>query len=182
MRRFTSVLTVLGVNLWWAIGAVSWVPAAPAPPTPYVFVPFAGRSLRMCFGGVMHIGVIDARGKYEVRVKKACPDGKNQLDGSDVGFIIYVDKPVRTYEFRSDRLILGTMMPDGEFIPEAGSKVVKFSEYDPSSGPEIWNLPGYFLRKEVFEAIKKDLAGPAGKDPYRAAEKARMNAAIEWKK
>ena len=32
-------------------------------------------------------------------------------------------------------------MPDGEFVPEPGSKIIRFEEYQPGQDPGcIWNL------------------------------------------
>jgi hypothetical protein len=74
------------------------------------------------------------------------------------------------------------MMPSGEFVPDAGSIVIRFREYDPRGSLGIWNLPGFFMRKEKLEELRKHLAGPAGTDPALAAEKALLAGALEWKK
>lgn len=52
------------------------------------------------------------------------------------------------YEYRSGRLIKGTLHKTGNFVPEIGSKVLDFKDYDPSlaKGNRIYNLPGV-LRK-----------------------------------
>jgi hypothetical protein len=91
--------------------------------------------------------------------------------------------PKAVYEFRSNRLIKGTMRQDGTFLPDLDSKVTRFEDY--KYGPEaapIWNLPGYFMHKDKLEERRKWLADHAGKDPGLIAEKARLDAAVEGKK
>jgi uncharacterized protein (TIGR03067 family) len=58
-------------------------------------------------------------------------------------------KAKRVYEFRSGRLIKGDLMMEGNFVPEAGSTVLKFEDYQysPDAIP-IWNLPGTFMKKD----------------------------------
>jgi hypothetical protein len=36
---------------------------------------------------------------------------------------------VQVYKFRSGRLIPGTMMPDGEFVPAARGAIIRFEEH-----------------------------------------------------
>lgn len=52
-----------------------------------------------------------------------------------------VDKE-EVYEFRSGRLIKGTLHKTGNFVPELGSKILDFKEYDPRGRRRIYNLPG----------------------------------------
>jgi hypothetical protein len=57
------------------------------------------------------------------------------------------DAPEEVYEYRSGRLIKGTLQGSGNFVPELGSKVLDFKEYDPlTDRRRIYNLPGV-LRK-----------------------------------
>ena len=58
--------------------------------------------------------------------------------------------PHKVYELRTGMLIPGTIQAWGNFIPEEGGKIVKFSEYRHSPlARQIWNLPGR------FEPVKK---------------------------
>ena len=50
------------------------------------------------------------------------------------------------YEYRSGRLIQGALHKTGNFVPELGSKVLDFKDYDPLGRRRIYNLPGV-LRK-----------------------------------
>jgi hypothetical protein len=51
------------------------------------------------------------------------------------------------YEYRSRRLIKGTLEKTGNFVPEVGSKVIDFKDFDPlAERRRIYNLPGV-LRK-----------------------------------
>lgn len=52
------------------------------------------------------------------------------------------------YEFRSGRLIRGTLHKSGNFAPEAGSKLLDFGEYDPDADRRrIYNLPGILTKQ-----------------------------------
>ena len=50
--------------------------------------------------------------------------------------------PEPVYEFRSGRLIKGMLQATGNFVPELGSKVTDFKDYDPNERRRIYNLPG----------------------------------------
>jgi hypothetical protein len=58
-----------------------------------------------------------------------------------------VDKE-EVYEFRSGRLIKGTLQKTGNFVPELGSTILDFKDYDPHSRRRIYNLPGVLRRAE----------------------------------
>ena len=74
-------------------------------------------------------------------------------------------------------------MPNGDFVPEIGSKVTRFADFKYSpEAPRIWNLPGYFLRRDELEIRRKWLAEHAGADARLLAEKARLDATIGRKK
>ena len=50
------------------------------------------------------------------------------------------------YEYRSGRLVKGTLINDGHFIPERGSEIMSFGRYIPIKGNlRIYNLPGRFV-------------------------------------
>jgi hypothetical protein len=54
------------------------------------------------------------------------------------------------YEFRSGRLIKGELDKDGNFIPDLGSKVIDFKDYQyKKDSLYIYNLPGYFREKKA---------------------------------
>jgi hypothetical protein len=62
------------------------------------------------------------------------------------------DQKVRslpTYEYRSGRLIRGDLHENGNFVPELGSTVIDFKDFDPDKEPRRWiyNLPGELKRK-----------------------------------
>jgi hypothetical protein len=53
------------------------------------------------------------------------------------------DGPEDVYEFRAGRLIKGALYISGNFIPELGSKVIDFKDFDPAhERRRIYNLPG----------------------------------------
>jgi hypothetical protein len=49
------------------------------------------------------------------------------------------------YEFRSGKLIPGTIQAWGKFLPEEGGEIIRCSDYRYRPfAPQIWNLPGRF--------------------------------------
>ena len=58
-------------------------------------------------------------------------------------------KAEEVYEYRSGRLIAGTLYDSGNFAPEIGSTILDFKDYNPESTRRIYNLPG------VLRKIKK---------------------------
>jgi hypothetical protein len=60
------------------------------------------------------------------------------------------DGPEEVYEYRSGRLIKGKLHLTGNFVPELGSKIIDFKDYDPSPPRQrrIYNLPGVLRRVE----------------------------------
>ncbi|HEY1381903.1 MAG TPA: hypothetical protein VGF55_34200 [Gemmataceae bacterium] len=126
--------------------------AAHAPPIEYVFFPVDGMPINIEWAGVIHVGTLDARGSFHVREKLDRMQTGGPFSGDRVkGAVISFPQPARVYEYRSGRLILGTMMPGSEFIPEAGSKIMRFEDYRYGEDGWIWNLPGYFIRKDKVE-------------------------------
>jgi len=75
------------------------------------------------------------------------------------------------------------MMRDGNFVPELGSKVIKFEDYkyEPDA-IRIWNLPGYFMRRDELEGRRKWLAEHLADSPDHGKEKAKLDAAVGGKK
>ncbi|HEY1378293.1 MAG TPA: hypothetical protein VGF55_15955 [Gemmataceae bacterium] len=139
-----------------ALGAaLSRTSAAPATPLPYVYIPVPDKIARFRWGNEVCVGTLDARGNFHVQEKLPVSELNVPLRKRVKGPIISFPEPQRVYEFRSGRLILGTMMPDGEFIPEAGSKVIKIEDYRYLQDPGIWNLPGYFKKKSADNDGKK---------------------------
>jgi hypothetical protein len=130
--------------------------AAYPPPGTYVYVPRSQREACFQWGEEVHIGTIDARGGFHLRQKvpraEAFPPLGHgpRIPAPPLAF----PRPAKVYEFHSGRLILGTMMPDGEFIPEAGSTVIKIEDYKYGQMPLIWNLPGYFKKVDPADAGK----------------------------
>jgi hypothetical protein len=59
------------------------------------------------------------------------------------------DDPEDVYEYRSGRLIKGMLHKTGNFVPELGSTVLDFKEYDPiRDRRRVYNLPGVMRRVE----------------------------------
>jgi hypothetical protein len=60
----------------------------------------------------------------------------------------------RVYEFRSRRLVPGTLDKELNFVPDLDGKIIRFEDYhyDPK-GPQIYNLPGRFVPRST---VKKE--------------------------
>jgi len=162
----------------------------------YVYVEDLDRHYVLRVGDKRHLGQLDRAGNF-------IPHRVNATDG-DLAFsgypYQYLNFPmskngskladgVGAYEFRSGRLIPGKMMPDGNFIPDADGRIIRFEVYKHNpDGPQIWNLPGYFLRREKLEGRRKWLAEFLAAHPDDIAsdrywrEKAKLDAAVEGKK
>ncbi len=123
---------------------------APVPQDEYDFVPIAERTFRFLRSGELLLVTVDAQG--DVARTETFPATSISLPRHEL--IVYL-KPTRAYEYRSGRLILGTMMPDGRFVPDVGAKIIHFNDYRYApSAIHIWNLPGYFKKKEPAGAAK----------------------------
>jgi hypothetical protein len=127
-----------------------WPPSrgAPAPRDEYVFVPNTGRLVWISRGELDLIGRLDTDGNFlqEWQFARQATGSRPAADLINFPGL----QPRAVYEFRSGRLIKGQLMPNGNFVPEAGSKVMKFEDYrySPDDAIYIWNLPGYFKKKD----------------------------------
>jgi hypothetical protein len=116
------------------------------PTEQYEFVPYTEGHVAIVRDSWLLIGKLDSKGNFEHQWKfpKSSP-----LSGIPAARIINFrsDKLKVAYEFRSGMLIKGEIDENGSFVPEAGSKVIRFEDYKygPGSLP-IWNLPGYFKK------------------------------------
>jgi hypothetical protein len=131
--------------------------AAPAPPVEYVFFPVAAMPATFRWDGddgSVRVGSFDAAGEFHLREKFTWGQAHAIGNHAPPTPTIRIDKPTRAYEFRSGRLILGTLGTDGKFVPEIGSNVVAFADYKHGEDPWIWNLPGYFIRKDKVDEHK----------------------------
>jgi hypothetical protein len=87
------------------------------------------------------------------------------------------------YEFRSRVLIPGTLDDRGKFTPAIGGDIIPFKDYRYSlEARRIWNLPGYFMRRDDLDRRIKWLRDNAGTDAKLAAEMATLEAAVAGEK
>jgi hypothetical protein len=157
----------------------SKAPSAPVPPDEYVFVLDTSRWLQFDYSDSEEYGQVDTEGRFHVLRKVKGGLISNRPPAS----LINAAEPYKTYEYRSGRLILGEMTPMGNFVPETGSQVIRFEDYKYKPGAiRIWNLPGYFVRRDLLEARRKWLTEHMNENPDYAKEKAKLDAAIERKK
>jgi hypothetical protein len=148
MSDYRLSLAFLIVIVAMAGAAAAPVAAAPLQRDEYVFVPVADMPANFDWGG---------RTSTSGRSTPAAPSMRERRPNRVKGNILAFPEPVKVYEFRSGRLILGTMRPGGEFVPEAGSTVRPFEDYQYGRDYVIWNLPGFFQKK----------APPAGGKPEK---------------
>ena len=148
----------------------------------YVFVQIIDRAVGIHRGQWMIYGLLNADGDL-------IPENKHRFGAPMSNLPSYATlnfvagEPRACYEFHSGRLIKGEMTSAGRFVPETGSAVIRFEDYKYSpTGPDIWNLPGTFMRKDKLEERRKWLTEHAGNDPKLLAEKAKLDAAVERKK
>src|SRR5439155_21852312 len=110
--------------------------AAPAPPVKYIFIPHTNRQLMIEGRMLMQFGKVDAEGNFHL--ERTLPATAISSIAPDVGINCF--QPVRVYEYRSRRLVPGTLVPDGKFIPDANPKVIMFEEYRYGPGAvRIWH-------------------------------------------
>lgn len=150
----------------------------------YIFVQNLGRVVAVHRGQWMVHGELNSDGELVAA-------GKHRAGApvSNAGWLKHIineltyDQPKPCYELHSGRLIRGVMTAAGSFVPDVGSRVTKFEDYcyAPNALP-IWNLPGYFMRRDKLEVRRKWLADHMAEDPDYAKEKAKLDAAVGSKK
>jgi hypothetical protein len=114
----------------------------------YEYVKDTNQYVAIFRGEFRSIGKLDAAGNFD-------PDPRyHNVQGglSSVPAFIVLNRlhprKERVYEYRSDRLILGELDEKGNFVPEIGSKVIEFKDYQYKKGAvRIYNLPGYYVKK-----------------------------------
>jgi hypothetical protein len=162
-------------------------------PPQYVFVLDLRPTVGMRYGNKVYLGQLGEQGTfYEVRTQEpyqhpsAPSSGINTARSRELMKrypIINVsrnsDDPERVYEYRCGRLIAGEVDGGGPFIPEIGGKIIAFADYKYSeTATRIYNLPGYFMRRDKLEERRRWLAEHLGENPEYANEKARLDAAV----
>jgi hypothetical protein len=87
------------------------------------------------------------------------------------------------YEFRSRVLIPGTLDDRGKFTPTIGGEIIAFKDYKYTpEARRIWNLLGFYMRRDDLDRRIKWLRENAGGDIKLAAEMATLEAAIAGEK
>jgi hypothetical protein len=136
------------------IAAAVW--AAPVPEENYVFVPNIERWVSITRHGSRLFGKLDDAGNFVQEFKRSASKGGSEPESVQLN-TNYQGTPQTVYEYRSGRLIKGELTPQGDFVPELGSKVIRFEDYKyRPDGVIIWNLPGYFKKVENGKEAKDD--------------------------
>jgi hypothetical protein len=153
----------------------------PAPASQqYVFVQHLDRIVAVRRGFWVSYGQLNADGELIADGKHHAGRREANLPYRLIANELTYEQPKACYELHSGRLIKGAMTKAGSFVPEEGSTVIRFEDYHyaPDALP-IWNLPGYFTRRDEFDARRKWLAANAHYLTEYANEKARLDAAAE---
>jgi hypothetical protein len=131
-------------------------PGAPAaePEEELVFVKDTSRLVSLTRHDWETVGHLDETGWFTPDPKYPVVRGHRPSTSGSITLLN--GSPGTAYEYRSDRLILGEIDQDGNFVPALGSKVIAFEQYRPGgNAPEIYNLPGRFVKKGEEEAARK---------------------------
>jgi hypothetical protein len=118
----------------------------------YEFVPDTDRFVMLRHGDACSIGKLDGKGNF-------LPDPRYvNLRGAYLSAIppctLINSRGDSVYEFRSGRLIRGKIDKDGSFVPDLGTKVIRFEDYKPEKDLRIYNLPGKFVPKKKADEEK----------------------------
>jgi hypothetical protein len=144
-------------------------PPAPAPPG-YRLVPFkeanphdrdpADPAFARVAGNVMEFGTLSSQGEFvpykhlPVIPRFNVPKHRSITDPDYLKrpFVYNIPRDGKktepVYEYRSGRLIKGTLHAYGNFEPEVGSRVIRFKDYTLPYGLRIYNLPGVIRAEE----------------------------------
>ena len=127
-------------------------------PTRYVFRKDTDRRVAFVRGEYIYFGKLDENGSFiEDQQARRVPhpvlpsgviDWQYTRDvlKSAINVPSENQRTERVYEYRSGRLVLGSLTSFGIFIPEVGSKVIALGDYKYSKeAPRIYNLPGKFV-------------------------------------
>jgi hypothetical protein len=91
----------------------------------------------------VYIGKLDRDGDFKFELFHA--DIQNPSTGFPIYEVINISNcyPYKTYEFRSGKLISGSINSKLLFEPDIGGKIIRFEDYKYMLGsPKIWNFPG----------------------------------------
>lgn len=159
-RRIRAILLIPFLTLAWAnVWAQQPLPANanPAQP-PYKYRHF-GKELLAIYRqppGLLYLGHLDAKGNF-VEDRQHPPRKPNAVPFSIPPFRV-INYPTfwppangkePVFEYRSGALIKGHLYTDGNFVPEVGSRVIRFEDYrEVKDAPRIYNLPGKFVPKD----------------------------------
>lgn len=116
----------------------------------YEYVEDTSRGIGVERGETLVIGNLDAAGNFIQHPGAMILKSGSARTGGSLE-IINFRRPGRehVYEFRSGRLIKGELDKEGNLVPDLGSKVFDFKDYEYKKDPlYIYNLPGYFKEKK----------------------------------
>ncbi|MBX9625689.1 MAG: hypothetical protein K2X82_17945 [Gemmataceae bacterium] len=153
MRRFAFV----GVPaLLFASGGAAMTDPPAAPPVRYKFVENTDRWVRVIRGKWEFTGKLDKNGEFTQEFRAPAGGPATMMPPADLlAGPGQLGAAAKAYEIRFGTLIPGTLRKDGLFVPEVGGKVIKFADYKYSpEGPQIWNLPGWFVPDDPPAAKK----------------------------
>jgi hypothetical protein len=126
----------------------------------YVYVEDPKAWVVMQRGGLRYWGHLDAAGNFlPDRNRTPYPVDGPLISGAPLARFANFPRggqEEQVYEFRSGRLIKGTLNKQGDFVPDAHAKVTSFGDYYyHSKAIRIYNLPGKFVAKEHLKTINE---------------------------
>jgi hypothetical protein len=144
-----------------SVCAVSGLNAGQGPAEPsgekYEFQEDLKRYVGLRRQGLVTLGHLDAKGNFIPLPRVEPIDPRNPFSGPAYTIINAPGRPDEpVYEFRSGRLIKGKLTEEGDFVPDEGSKVISFRDYQfGKDAPRIYNLPGRFVERKGRAAPKE---------------------------
>lgn len=120
---------------------------------PYDFVPDTDRWVAIAWGNAMSIGKLDSNGTFLPEKAWVNLNRSDETAGAPAYTIINAPGRKNVYEYRFGRLIPGDIDKEGNFVPHLDDRVIDFKDYRyRPDGPQIYNLPGRFVRRSADKA------------------------------
>ena len=172
-----------------AVGSFSTAKGAPAPKIEYVYVLDTDRRVGFFqFPPGFVVEKLDASGRFHqleaVDQRRSGSHRMHLVDG------VWLDEEISmpytnisswypVYQLEDGELVPGRQDDGGGFKRDPGKKVIRFEDYVPGPGVmRIWNLPGYFMRRDELKKRQAWLAEHLREKPEYAKEKARLDEAL----
>jgi hypothetical protein len=146
-RQLATALVSAAISLPGFAPSISR--GAPARPVEYVFFPLSHRAVAYQRGDWIYDGTLDGSGGFHLREKFPWSETGHLFGNRIMGHRKHIPDHEKACEFRSRRrLVPGTMTSEGQFVADPAGKAIWLDDYHYGQDWPIWNLPGYFVRKD----------------------------------